>query len=101
MNNDKDIWRKRVIASIFGFMKKMDKPTDIDKVKGIATRAAGDKYDDFNKIPKGRLQALYNYFRNAQRQAERLKREEVITEMDARLLAISGIKYEIKPKGQC
>ncbi len=101
MNNDKDIWRKRVIASIFGFMNKMGKPTDIDKVKGIATRAAGKEYDTFNKISRGKLQALYNYFLEAQRQAERLKREEAITEMDARLLAISGIRYQLKSKGEC
>lgn len=60
-----DKWRKMVMASIFGFLKKMNKEATPELVKGIACRAT--KVEDFNKIPKHRLVSLYNTFTNMQK----------------------------------
>lgn len=60
-----DVWRKRLLASIYGFLKKMNKTANEDLVKGIACRAA--KTNDFNKIPKQRLVSLYNTFTQMQK----------------------------------
>ena len=60
-----DIWRKRVIAAVYGFLKKMNKEANPDIVKGIACRAA--KAKDFNKIPVQRLVSLYTAFTNMQK----------------------------------
>lgn len=57
--------RKRVIAAIFGFQKKMNKPANMDLVKGIACRSA--KCKNFNDIPSARLESIYNAFKNAQK----------------------------------
>jgi hypothetical protein len=59
------IWRKRVMAAIYGFLKKMNKEANSELVKGIACRAA--KIDDFNKIPVQRLVSLYTAFTNMQK----------------------------------
>ena len=60
-----DIWRKRVIAAVYGFLKKRNKEANPDIVKGIACRAA--KAKDFNKIPVQRLVSLYTAFTNMQK----------------------------------
>ncbi len=60
-----DIWRKRVMAAIYGFLKKMNKEANPDIVKGIACRAAKTK--DFNRIPVQRLVSLYTAFTNMQK----------------------------------
>lgn len=60
-----DLWRKRVMAAIYGFLKKMNKEANPDIVKGIACRAAKTK--DFNKIPVQRLVCLYTAFTNMQK----------------------------------
>ena len=60
-----DIWRKRVMAAIYGFLGKMNKEATPELVKGIACRAA--KVQDFNKIPTQRLVSLYTAFTNMQK----------------------------------
>lgn len=55
-----DKWRKRVIASIFGWRKAMGKETSMTEVKAIACRAADAEY--FNAIPLERLRSLYYAF---------------------------------------
>lgn len=60
-----DIWRKRVMAAIYGFLSKMNKEATPELVKGIACRAA--KVQDFNKIPTQRLVSLYTAFTNMQK----------------------------------
>ena len=60
-----DIWRKRVMAAIYGFLGKMNKEATPELVKGIACRAA--KVQDFNKIPTQRLISLYTAFTNMQK----------------------------------
>lgn len=64
-NTTPDIWRKRVIAAIYGFLGKMNKEANPNLVKGIACRAAN--VDDFNKIPVQRLVSLYSAFSNMQK----------------------------------
>ena len=60
-----DVWRKRVMAAIYGFLGKMNKEATPELVKGIACRAA--KVQDFNKIPTQRLVSLYTAFTNMQK----------------------------------
>jgi hypothetical protein len=56
-----DRWRKRLLAAIFGWLKKMGKTeASMEQVKAIATRAAGA--ESFNKIPNDRLRSLYYAF---------------------------------------
>lgn len=64
-NTSPDIWRKRLIAAIYGFLNKMNKEASPELVKAIACRAAN--VDDFNKIPTQRLVSLYSAFNNMQR----------------------------------
>lgn len=60
-----DRLRKRVIASIGGWLRLTGKQHTIDTIKSIACRATG--YSDFNKIPTERLRNLYNCFLQKQR----------------------------------
>lgn len=55
-----DVWRKRLIASIFGWRKAMRYPTNINEVKAIACRAG--EVDRFNDISIEKLRSLYNAF---------------------------------------
>ena len=59
-DNSLDKWRKRVIASVFGWFKLVGKPVEMDYVKGVACRAAG--YKSFNAIPADKLRSLYHTF---------------------------------------
>lgn len=66
LNEKNDKWRKRVIASIFGYLKMTGRNVDIDYVKRIACRSAGD-YTSFNQIPVSRLQTVYYAFLDKQK----------------------------------
>lgn len=57
--------RKRVLAAIFGFHKKMNKPATMEYVRGVACKAA--KVDHFNQITPSRLDSIYNAFLKAQK----------------------------------
>ena len=67
-----DNLRKRVIASIGGWLRLTGKQHNIDTIKGIACRATG--YSDFNKIPNERLRNLYNCFLNKQKDMDAAER---------------------------
>lgn len=56
-----DKWRKRLIASIFGWRKAMGDSTNINEVKAIACRAAGVT-KGFNSISLEKLRSLYYAF---------------------------------------
>jgi hypothetical protein len=58
-----DKWRKRLLATLFEYLRRLRKPEDMDLAKAIACRATGSK--SFNKIPLERLRSLYNGFRNS------------------------------------
>lgn len=60
-----DRLRKRLIASIGGWMKAMNIDGNIDTIKGIACRAAGQR--SFNAIPTERLRSLYYAFGKKQK----------------------------------
>lgn len=55
-----DKWRKRLIASIGGWLRALGKEQSITKIKAIACRAAGKKH--FNRIGLERLRSLYYAF---------------------------------------
>lgn len=55
-----DVWRKRLIAAIGGYLSLKDERADIDRIKAVACRAAGK--DDFNRIGMAQLRSLYNAF---------------------------------------
>lgn len=55
-----DKYRKRVIASIFGWFKLIGKQVDVEYAKGVACQASG--YKRFNSIPKDKLISIYNTF---------------------------------------
>lgn len=65
LNDNHDKWRKRVMASIFGYMKMTGREVDSNYVKRIACRSAGN-YESFNRIPKGKLQTVYYAFQDKQ-----------------------------------
>ena len=67
-----DRLRKRVIASIGGWLRLTGKQHTIDTIKSIACRASG--YSDFNKIPTERLRNLYNTFLNKQKDMDAAER---------------------------
>jgi hypothetical protein len=56
-----DTLRKRLIACIGGYLKKLGSKNDIATIKAVACRASG--HSSFSKIPKQRLISLYNAFR--------------------------------------
>lgn len=58
--NELDVWRKRLIASVGGWLTATGKQGGMEVIKAIACRAA--QKDDFNAIPKQQLVSLYNAF---------------------------------------
>jgi hypothetical protein len=65
-----DKWRKRVIASINGYLAITSQDKSIARIKAIACRAT-DKHD-FNEIPKDRLINVYYSFLKKQQDFKRV-----------------------------
>ena len=65
-----NLWRKRVIASIGGWLRVMSVESNATKIKAIACRAAA--YDSFNDIPRERLNNLYYAFLKKQKDFKRV-----------------------------
>lgn len=63
--DEMDKLRKRAIAAIGGYLRKINKENNIEIIKNIACRSTG--YSCFNKIPAERLRNLYNTFLNKQK----------------------------------
>jgi hypothetical protein len=63
--NELDKLRKRVFASVGGWLKLIGRDSNAELIKTIACRATG--YDSFNSIPKHRLQNVYNTFLHKQK----------------------------------
>jgi GH18 family chitinase len=57
-----DRWRKRLIASIGGWLQTLGREQNLANIKAIACRAAGDEKREFNSIPLERLRSLYYAF---------------------------------------
>jgi hypothetical protein len=72
-NKDKtgDIWRKRVMASIGGWLNMTSPEQEAQNraalIKGIACKSAGGGIKDFNKIPVSKLRAIYYEFLEKQK----------------------------------
>lgn len=70
LNSDSDKWRKRVLASIYGYLQLTGRGANAEYVKAIAIRSAGE-YDSFNQIPVGKLQTIYYAFLDKQKVLKR------------------------------
>lgn len=73
-----DIWRKRLMAAIGGYLRAMCQEQGATRIKTIACRAADT--DDFNRIPLERLRSLYYAFTNKTKDlkfVEKLTAEEL------------------------
>jgi len=83
---DKDLYRKRLMASIGNMLRLLnkEKPTrqeNMQYIKNIACRAGG--YKSFNAIPPKRLQSLYNAFNNTQKdlKSARVTIDQLVNEL--------------------
>ena len=65
-----DAWRKRVMAAIGGWLRAMRVESNAAKIKAIACRAT--VYDNFNDIPRERLNNLYYAFLKKQKDFKRV-----------------------------
>lgn len=65
---DMDTLRKRAMASIGGYLKKVGQESNAGIIKGIACRATG--YRAFNDIPAQRLLNVYHTFLNKQKDTD-------------------------------
>lgn len=63
--DEMDKLRKRAMAAIGGYLRKINQTGNAEIIKGIACRSTG--YASFNKIPAERLRNVYNTFRNKQK----------------------------------
>jgi hypothetical protein len=82
---DLDKYRKHLIGSIGGWLRKMGKTENIGIIKAVACRASGR--DSFNAIPLEQLRSLYNAFNKKQKDlqmVEKLTSEEldILTSMN-------------------
>jgi hypothetical protein len=69
LNNDANRWRRRVMAAIGAYLRRINYPENVQSIKAVACRAAG--YDDFNRIPVSRLRAVYYEFVRCNKTADR------------------------------
>ena len=69
-----DVYRKRLMASIGGYLRLMSIVGGIGKIKAIACRASGR--NEFNDIPLEQLRSLYAAFNKKQRD---LRNVELLT----------------------
>ena len=81
-----DKLRKRVMASIGGYLRKIGKESNSDLIKSIACRSTG--YDAFNNIPASRLQNIYCLFLKKQKDIEAA--ENIAIELLTRNYTITG-----------
>lgn len=83
-----DLWRKRLLAAVGGYLKAADVVADneIVLIKKIACIAA--KKTEFNQIPLDRLKGLYNAFKN--RESDIL----TINKMTEQLIAGAGLTVQ-------
>jgi hypothetical protein len=72
---DADAWRKRVMASIGGWLRACGTQHTPETIKAIACRAAQRK--SFNYITLSELRAIYAEFNNKQKVAKRTKNFQV------------------------
>ena len=83
-----DLWRKRLLAAVGGYLKAADVVADneIVLIKKVACIAA--KKTEFNQIPLDRLKSLYNAFKN--RESDIL----TINKLTEKLIAGAGLTVQ-------
>lgn len=83
-----DLWRKRLLAAVGGYLKAADVVADneIVLIKKVACIAA--KKTEFNQIPLDRLKGLYNAFKN--RESDIL----TINKLTEKLIAGAGLTVQ-------
>jgi len=81
LDSDGDVWRKRVMAAIGGWLNAVNIDQDAKTIKGIACRSAGYKY--FNGIPVSRLRSIYYEFRNKSKTSQNAQaiKNEIISSL--------------------
>ena len=70
--DEMDKLRKRAMAAVGGYLRKIGRESNAEIIKGIACRATG--YQTFNKIPAERLRNVYHAFRNKQKDIDSVER---------------------------
>ena len=70
--DEMDKLRKRAMAAVGGYLRKIGRESNAEIIKGIACRATG--YQSFNKIPAERLRNVYHAFRNKQKDIDSVER---------------------------
>lgn len=71
IEGDADRWRKRVMAVIGAYLRRINYPESAATIKAVACRAAG--YDNINQIPVSRLREIYYEFLRRNRTAESVR----------------------------
>jgi hypothetical protein len=67
---EQEVWRKRVMASVGGWLRATGQQENGKYIKAIACRAAGKA--DFNQIPVAMLRNLYYEFKDKQKARDRV-----------------------------
>jgi len=73
IGNEANAWRRRVMAAIGAYLRKLHLTENEHYIKAIACRAAG--YSKFNDIPVSRLRAIYYEFVRRNKIAEQVDYE--------------------------
>lgn len=73
LNGDANRWRRRVMAAIGAYLRRINYTENVHTIKAVACRAAG--YNDFNRIPVSRLREVYYEFVRRNKTAERVANE--------------------------
>jgi hypothetical protein len=81
-----DKLRKRVMASVGGWLKAAGYASNADVIKAVACRASG--YASFNKISAARLHNLYHNFRN--KQLDKIAAESLMRDLVAHRIDLGG-----------
>lgn len=69
LNSDADKWRKRVLASVYGYLQLTGRAANMEYVKAVACRSAGCQR--FNEVPVQKLITLYYAFLDKQKVLKR------------------------------
>lgn len=73
LHGDAHRWRRRVMAVIGAYLRRINYTENADTIKAVACRAAG--YDDFNRIPVSRLRSVYYEFLRRNKTADGVDNE--------------------------
>ncbi|MBC7126352.1 MAG: hypothetical protein H5T24_12025 [Bacteroidales bacterium] len=73
LHGDAHRWRRRVMAVIGAYLRRINYTENADTIKAVACRAAG--YHDFNRIPVSRLREVYYEFLRRNQTADRVANE--------------------------